>query len=273
MIHNHVLFQITKSRTINRRTLQAMFRTISLFTLLLFSWQSAAQVAQPDPQELIEKAMEHWRGVTSYTEMTMIIHRADWERSMSMQSWTQGTENSLVRVTAPVKDVGNGTLVIVNNMWSYIPKINRVIKVPSSMMNQSWMGSDLSNKDISKSSDIIDQYDHTLLETRVDNGHSIYTIQSVPHEEAAVVWGKEILSIRDDYIMLEQQFWDQDDVLIKTFKTNEIKEFDGRLVATIMRMQELDKPGQWTEIQVGNAQFDIDLPNSLFTLSNLRNPR
>ncbi len=247
-----------------------MLRAISLFALLTLSCQG---IAQPDPRELIEKAMDHWRGVTSYTEMTMVIHRPDWERTMSMQSWTRGAESTLVRVTAPAKDAGNGTLVKDKNMWSYAPKINRVIKVPSSMMNQGWMGSDLSNKDISKSTDIIDQYDHTLIETGTRDGHKVYVIQSIPHEEAAVVWGREVLTIRDDYIMLEQEFWDQDGVLVKTFKTTEIKEFDDRPVAAIMRMQEVDKPGQWTQLQVDDTRFDINLPANLFTLSNLRNPR
>jgi outer membrane lipoprotein-sorting protein len=247
-----------------------MHRATTFLTLLALSWQA---VAQPEPRDLIEKAMDHWRGVTSHTEMTMVIHRPDWERSMSMQSWTQGAKHSLVRVTAPAKDAGNGSLVKDNNMWSYTPKINRVIKVPSSMMGQSWMGSDLSNKDISKSTDIIDQYDHTLLESRQDNGHNSYVIQSIPHEDAPVVWGKEILTIRDDYIMLEQQFWDQDGILVKTFKTTDIRDFDGRSVAATMRMQEIEKPGQWTEMRVDGAQFDIDLPANLFTLSSLRNPR
>ena len=229
--------------------------------------------AQPDPRELIEKAMDHWRGVSSYSQMTMVIHRPDWERSMSMQSWTAGSESTLVRVTAPAKDAGNGTLVKDSNMWSYTPKINRVIKVPSSMMSQSWMGSDMSNKDISKSTDIIDQYDHTLMETDESDGHTNYLIRSIPHEEAAVVWGKEVMKIRDDYIMLEQQFWDQDGVLVKTFITTEIKEMGGRPVAATMRMQDVEKPGQWTEMQVEDAQFDIELPANLFTLSSLRNPR
>lgn len=238
--------------------------------LLTLSWPSAAQ---PGAKELIEKAMDMWRGLTSYGEMTMVIHRPDWERSMSMRSWSEGAENTLVRVTAPAKDAGNATLLKDSNMWSYAPKINRVIKVPSSMMGQSWMGSDLSNKDISKSTDIIDQYDHRLMETRQEEGHTVYVIESIPHEDSAVVWGKEILVIRDDYIMLEQQFWDQDNLLVKTFKTLEVKEMDGRQVATTMRMQEVDKPDQWTEMRVEQSQFDIELPHSLFTLSNLRNPR
>ena len=247
-----------------------MSRIVISVLLLTLSWPGAAQ---PDAKELIEKAMDMWRGSTSYGEMTMVIHRPDWERSMSMKSWSEGADNTLVRVTAPAKDAGNATLVKDTNMWSYTPKINRVIKVPSSMMSQSWMGSDLSNKDISKSTDIIDQYDHRLIGVRQENSHTVYTIESIPHEDSAVVWGKEILVIRDDYVMLEQQFWDQDSVLVKTFKTLEVKEMDGRPVASIMRMQEIDQPDQWTEMRVEQSQFDIELPGSLFTLSNLRNPR
>jgi len=246
--------------------------TLAIRGLLLVCLACAAQ-AQPEPADIIRNAMQQWRGVTSFSDMTMVIHRPDWERSMSMQAWTEGDKHSLVRVTAPPRDAGNGTLLIDSNMWTYTPKINRVIKVPSSMMSQSWMGSDLSNKDISKSTDIIDQYDHTLQEVVERDGHRAYVVQSVPHEEAAVVWGREVWTIRDDYVMLEQQFWDQDDILVKTFETLEIGTLGGRTVATVMRMQEVDKEGQWTEMRVNDAQFNVELPPNLFTLSNLRNPR
>ena len=241
--------------------------------IMLALLSASSMAASPDPVDLIRKAMDHWRGVTSYGEMTMVIHRPDWERSMSMEAWTEGDELSLVRVTAPARDAGNGSLVMDDNMWSYAPKINRVIKVPSSMMSQSWMGSDLSNKDISKSTDIIDQYTHTLLETREGQGHQTWVIQSIPNEDAAVVWGKEVWSIRDDYVLMEQQFWDQDGVLVKTFRTHEVRELDGRMVATVMRMQDEEKPDEWTEMRVDSSKFDIELPINLFTLSNLRNPR
>ncbi|MBT8074039.1 MAG: outer membrane lipoprotein-sorting protein, partial [Xanthomonadales bacterium] len=192
--------------------------------------------------ELVRAAMDHWRGLTSYSEMTMTIHRPNWERAMSMRGWSEGDKLSLVRITQPKKDAGNGTLLKDNDMWSYSPKINRIIKIPSSMMSQGWMGSDFSNKDISKSTDIIDQYDHKLLETREQDGHTVFVIESIPHEEAAVVWGKEVLTIRDDNILLEQQFWDQDGVLVKTMKALEIKQLGGRTVASIIRMGKLDTP-------------------------------
>ena len=230
--------------------------------------------AEPaDAKELVKLAMDHWRGVTSYSEMTMTIHRKDWQRSMSMRAWSEGDKLSLVRVTEPRKDTGNGTLLKDNDMWSYSPKINRIIKIPSSMMSQGWMGSDFSNKDISKSTDILDQYDHSLSTQTEQEGHTVYTIEAIPHEDAATVWGKEVLKIRDDYVMLEEQFWDQDGVLVKVMKATEVTQMGGRSVARILRMGKLETPDEWTEMEISVIEFDLDLPAGVFTLSNLRNPR
>ena len=241
--------------------------------LTFIACNSAQAAATPDPRDLIRAAMQHWRGVTSYSEMTMTIHREDWQRSFSMQAWTEGDKQSLVRVTEPRRDAGNGSLVQDKSMWTYSPKINRILKVPASMMNQSWMGSDFSNKDISKSTDIIDQYDHRLVSTETRDGHLVYTIESIPHEDAAVVWGREVIVIRDDYIMLSQQFWDQDNLLVKQMDTTSIAFMDNRHIAASMRMYQLETPAQWTEMTVDAIDFDIDIADSLFTLSNLRNPR
>jgi len=192
---------------------------------------------------------------------------------MSMASWTQGEKRSLVRVTEPRKDRGNGTLIDGDQMWTFSPKINRVIKVPSSMMNQSWMGSDFSNKDISRTDDIIDQYDHSLLGESELDGLLVYEIQSVPHEDAAVVWGREVLFVREDNVMVEQQFYDQDGGLVKSLQTLKFAEMGGRAVAARQRMEKTDNPGEWTEISVDSIEFDVELSDSVFTLSNLRNPR
>jgi len=234
---------------------------------------SAQALHAGEAQDIVRAAVDYWRGTSSHGEMTMTIHRPDWERSMSMRTWTQGEDRSLVRVTAPKKDRGNGTLIDDNNMWSYSPKINRVIKVPSSMMGQSWMGSDFSNKDISRVDDIIDQYDHSILGKEEQDGHIVYRIESIPHEDAAVVWGKEILTIRADNILLEHSFYDQDGELVKNLQTLEIGEMGGRMVATRQRMQKVEEPDEWTEIRVDSIQYDLELRDSLFTLSNLRNPR
>jgi outer membrane lipoprotein-sorting protein len=243
---------------------------LALAACLLFN---TAQAQEPSAADLIRKAMDNWRGLTSYADMTMTIHRPDWERSMTMRSWSKGDKQSLVRVVEPKKDAGNGTLLNDNNMWTYTPKINRIIKVPSSMMSQSWMGSDFSNKDISKSTDIIDQYDHSLIATEARDGHTLYTVESIPHEDAAVVWGKEILTVRDDYVLIEHQFWDQDGELVKSMKSLEIEEMGGRPVARKMRMGKVDTPDEWTQLTINSIEFDLELADNLFTLSNLRNPR
>ena len=248
-----------------------MWKWIAAWVLLFAVQGSRAE--ELTAAGIIRQAMDHYRGQTSRSEMTMTIHRPDWERQMSMRAWTQGDKRTLVRVTKPAKDAGNGTLSLDGNMWTYTPKVNRVIKVPSSMMSQNWMGSDFSNRDVSKDTDIIDQYDHRLLEQYEQDGHQVYVIESIPHEEAAVVWGREVLRIREDWVILEQAFIDQDDILVKTLKTLEIAELSGRPVATVLRMSREGTLDEWTQVQTLSVAFDISLSETVFTLSNLRNPR
>ena len=250
------------------------------FLLLLVMVMATAMAAVPaaaaeerTATDIVRAAIDHWRGLSSYTEMTMVIHRPDWERSMTIRAWTRGQDQTLVRVVEPKKDRGNGTLIDDNNMWTYSPKINRVIKVPSSMMGQSWMGSDFSNKDIARADDIIDQYEHRFLSERMVDGVTVYEIESVPHEDAAVVWGREVLSIRDDYVVLEHAFYDQDGDLVKALRSFEIAEMGGRTIALRQRMSKVETPDEWTEISVNAVEYDVELGDEIFTLSNLRNPR
>jgi outer membrane lipoprotein-sorting protein len=248
-----------------------MKRAVALVSLLMAV--VASPVEAQEPTEIVRAAWDHWRGESSVSEMTMVIHRPSWERSMSMRAWTRGAKHSLVRVTAPSKDAGNGTLMVDNSMWSFSPKVNRVIKVPSSMMGQNWLGSDFSNKDVSRADDIVDQYDHTLLGTEEHEGHTVYVIESIPHEDAAVVWGKEVLRVRDDHVLLSQEYYDQDGVLVKAMQSLEVGEMGGRTLALRMRMAKVDTEDEWTEIRTDSIEFDVDLTDNLFTRSNLRNPR
>lgn len=244
------------------------------FLLLLVTLcASTVTAADEAATDIVRAAIQHWRGLSSYSEMSMTIHRPDWERTMSMRAWTEGDDRSLVRVTEPARDRGNGTLMDDNRMWTYSPKVNRVIKVPSSMMNQSWMGSDFSNKDISRADDIIDQYEHRLLgQTEVD-GLVVYEIEAVPHEDAAVVWGREVLEVRSDQVLQAHHFYDQDGELVKSLESLEIGEMGGRMVALRQRMAKTGIDQEWTEISVSAVDYDVEHADSVFTLSNLRNPR
>lgn len=248
----------------------------SLLVLLLILGVASAQELPDqefDATQIVRDAVNHWRGVSSYTEMSMVIHRPDWERRMAMRAWTKGEDQALVRVIDPAKDRGNGTLTDNGSMWSFSPKVNRIIKIPSSMMGQSWMGSDFSNKDVAKADDIIDQYDHSVLSIVEEDGITIYEIQSVPHEEAAVVWGREVMRIRDDKVVVDHKFYDQDDELVKILQSLDIREMGGRTIAIRQRMHKIETPEEWTEIQVNSVEYEIDIPDSTFTLSSLRNPR
>ena len=249
-----------------------MNRRLGLLLIMLSPLATSAD-EPPEAAQIVRDAVDHWRGLSSESVMTMVIHRPDWERSMTMRAWTKGDEQSLVRVIEPRKDRGNDTLTDDNNMWSYSPKVNRVIKVPSSMMGQSWMGSDFSNNDVTRADEIIDEYDHSLLGVEEVDDMTVYEIESIPHEDAAVVWGREVLRIRADHVVISHSFYDQDGELIKRLESLEIGDMGGRVVALRQRMGKIETPDEWTELRLESVAYDVDLSDSLFTLSNLRNPR
>lgn len=243
------------------------------FAFIALSLFSSNLYADEQASFLIKAAVDYWRDNSSYSVSKMTIHRLDWQRSMTLRVWTQGMKDSLVRVLKPAKDKGNATLTKNSKMWSFSPKINRVIKIPSSMMSQSWMGSDFSNNDVAKADILLEHYTHNLKSIETHEGKQVFVIEAVPFENAPVVWGKEVLKIRADYLILEHIFYDQDQIMIKKMITKEIKEMGGKLIASIQRMQKIDEPQKWTEIVVKEAKFNLYLSNHVFTLSNLRNPR
>jgi outer membrane lipoprotein-sorting protein len=241
-----------------------------LLPLICTGWATAAT---PDPATLIQGAIHYWRGTTSYSVVDMTIHRPDWERTMSMRGWTRGESDSLIRFTAPPKDSGNATLKVGDAMWIYTPKLRQIIKLPASMMAQSWMGSDFSYNDLAKSDQIIHEYTHRLISTKRENGHTVYTIESIPKPGAPVVWGKERVRIRDDHILLEETFFDQNMKPVKSMVTRKIAPLGGRPYPVIMRMTDLEQAHHWTQLHYRHARFSITLPAYLFTQSNLSNPR
>ena len=234
---------------------------------------ASASAADTDASQLIKKTIDYWRSQSSYTEVEMTVHRPDWERKMSMRGWTRGDKDSLIIFTSPKKDAGNATLKLDKSMWIFTPKLNQLIKLPTSMMSQSWMGSDFSYNDLAKSDQIINQYTHKIIHSEKQNQHMVYTIESIPKTDAPVVWGKEVLRIRDDFILLEESFYDQDMQLVKQMLTTRIGLLGNRIFPLVMRMIPTEKKDHWTELRNTQGYFNIPLPSYLFTLSNLRNPR
>lgn len=248
------------------------FRKVScLFLIMLLPCLlRAGELSKAD--ELVKLSFDYYRGAASVAVIEMTIHRPDWERRQVLKLWTVGEKDSLFTTLKPSKDRGSGTLKKGNDMWIYNPKIKRTIKLPASMMSQAWMGSDFSNSDLAKSDNVIEYYDHQIIDTQEKDGHIVYIIESIPHPDAPVVWGKEILKIRDDFIFLEEQFFDEDGKKVKSLQFTDIRLFGDKLYPETMTMRPVDKPGYYTRIRYEELEFLESLPARYFTLSTLKNP-
>lgn len=242
-----------------------------ILTLTILPLHATAQ--QPNATQLVENALHLWRGDSSYSVTEMQIHRPDWQRTTQMQSWTRGMQDSLIRFTYPPKDANNATLKLQNDMWIFTPKLNRVTKLPSSMMTQSWMGSDFSYNDLAKTDQVLHHYTHRLLASETQGNHRVFTLEAIPKPQAPIVWGKEVSKIREDYVLLETVFYDQAMQPVKKLETLEIINLSGKPFPSRMRITPLNKPGHWTEIRTLEIHLNLVLPDYLFTLANLAHPR
>ena len=231
---------------------------------------TTAVPADQGAQAIIEASVRHYRGNASEATIEMIIHRPGWERHMKMVGWTKGTDRSLIRITAPAKDKGNGTLKKGREMWTYNPKVNRVIKLPPSLMAQAWMGSDFSNNDLAKSDSILFDYTHKLVGSEIVEGHTVHVIESTPKPDAPVVWGMQRLKIRDDHVILEQVFFDEDFKPVKRMTASNIHMMSGRNFPQIWKMQEAGAADQYTLLHYHELSFLDDLPDHIFTNNQLK---
>jgi outer membrane lipoprotein-sorting protein len=241
---------------------------LSLFVFVALFAKANGQ----DAQALVEAAVSYYRGEASISTVDMTIHRPNWERVITIKAWTKGQKDSIFIILAPPKDNGNGTLKRGREMWTYNPKVNRVIKLPPSMMSQAWMGSDFSNNDLAKSDSVIEDYTHTITGTEIHDGKKVYVIKSMPKPEAPVVWGMQKLKIREDHILLSQEFYDEDLKLVKAMTGQQIQMLGGKLFPKVWKMQKSDVKDEYTLLNYKELMFKQDLPDSLFTLSSLKNP-
>lgn len=249
--------------------LRTIFLTILSATLLLGTTYGQ------DAKEIIRQAEEVRRGVeTSQAEMTMTIVRPDWTRSMSMKSWSKGDEFALMLITAPARDAGTATLKRGNEVWNWAPRIERTIKLPRSMMSQSWMGSDFTNNDLVQEVSIIDDYDHRVLKDSTIEGRACWKIELIPHEDAAIVWGKIYSWIdKTDYLTLRSEFYDEDDYLINVMQSSNIRTMGGRTFATKLEMIPVEEDGHKTVMEYQSISFDGALNDAFFSVQNMKRVR
>lgn len=243
--------------------------------LTTLAWLFAATTtAQTDATDIVRKADEHARGTTSQAEMTMTVVRPTWQREMSMKTWSEGNDNALVLITAPAKEKGIVYLKRGKEVWNWIPSVERTIKMPPSMMSQSWMGTDFTNDDLVKESSIVEDYTHTLAGDGTIEGRACHKVIMKPKPEAAVVWGEVRLWIdKKDHLMLRAEYVDEYGELVNTMVAGEVQLLGGRLLPTRMEMIPADKPGQRTVIRYRTITFDQPIPPGFFTTQNITRVR
>ncbi len=245
---------------------------IKIFIILLVL-SNTATFAQ-DIKEIIRKSDEKFRGNSSEGEMTMIIERPTWSREVTMKNWSLGNEYSLIYITAPAKEKGQVFLKREKEMWNWVPNIERMIKIPPSMMMQSWMGSDFTNDDLVRESSIVHDYTHKLLGEEIIDGYNCYKVELTPLDDAPVVWGKVIIWIsKEEYYWLKSEYYDEDGELVNTEILSEVKQMDDRKIPTRMEMIPADEPGNKTTIIFRNMKFSVKLDESFFSQQNMKRIR
>ena len=250
-------------------------KTTFLFIVILFcSVTVHAQSHTPDldATEIVRKANDKLQGESSRAEMTMKIVRPDWERSISMKAWSMGKDYSLILITAPARDEGSAYLKRRNEIWNWLPDINRTVKMPPSMMSQSWMGSDFSNNDLVREASIVVDYEHSLAGDSTLSGYDVYKITMIPKTDAPVVWAKVIMYIsKDEYLQLRSEFYDEDDNLIRLMTGSDIMEIGGRLLPTRIEMIPVEEAeGNKTVMIYEDIEFNIDVNDRFFSIQNMK---
>ena len=250
------------------KALKPRFLSLSFLLFLPFS------VFAIDVDELIRHIDSLWRGETSHANMTMMVKTQRYQRTMTMEAWSRGNDYSLVSILNPIKDKGIATLKVKENIWNYLPKINRVTKVPSSMMSGSWMGSHFTNDDLVQESTFEDDYTSTITFEGLQKGRLIYELTSIPKENAAVVWGKVVMQIEQKTLApYRGLYYDEEGILIRTMSFDQIKKIGLRSVPMRMTLQPEDKKDESTVILYNEIKFEVPLQSSFFSLQNLQRRR
>lgn len=230
----------------------------------------AEKLSQDKINAIIKEVDEMYRSNSSYSEIEMNIITPHWERTISMYGWSEGMDKTFIRITSPKKDKGVATLRIENEMWNFLPRTNKVIKVPPSMMMSSWMGSDFTNDDIVKEFSLFEDYTYDLIDIE-DGSEENYYINCIPNEDIPVVWKNIVFCVRkENKIPLWAKYYDEKDRLIRTFNYGDLTTFGDRMIPATLEIIPENKKGQKTMIRYIDIQFNIPIEKNIFSLRNLQ---
>lgn len=237
--------------------------------MLLCLLLSVGQGFGADTNTIIKRVEDNLNGKTAFMKFTMKVKTKRSERTMKMDSYSIGKEKSFIKITYPKKNKGITFLKIDNSMWQYVPRIEKTIKIPASMMLQNWMGSDFTNDDLVKESSISDDYEQRM----VGENETEYEIELLPHEDAPVVWGRVIMGVsKKHFLPTAVKYFDEDDVLVRILSYQDVKKFGKRSYPThwVMDPKTEDKAGHQTTVNINEAVFDEEISGAYFTKRALK---
>jgi outer membrane lipoprotein-sorting protein len=222
-------------------------------------------------KEIVKRSDDLMRGDSFSGAYLMQIKTPTWERELKLYVYSVGREKITIRIIAPDKEKGIGTLRIKNEMWNYLPRVEKTIKIPPSLMLEPWMGSDFDNDDLVKESSIVHDYDHKIVAEEKMDGFDSYKIELIPKPNAPVVWGKIIRWVRkNDFLPLKEEYYNEKENLIKSLKFNEPTFFTNRTVPRVWKMTSVTKPGHTTTIRILDIIYNIPINESVFSVNFLK---
>lgn len=242
-------------------------------TICLLLVVSMAPAQEPDGREILDRVERLLWGTTVQGEYEMQITTPRWQRTLALRVWMERPRRSFVRILSPAKEAGIGSLRIGSEMWNYLPSVERVIKIPPSMMLQPWMGSDFTNDDLVKESSILDDYTHKVVGTTTIDGQAAYQVEATPKPDAAVVWGRVAYLVRKhDFMPLKQEYFSERGELVRVMSFSDVRGVGGRTLPTRWEMRPVAKPGNVTIVTIKDAVFDRPVDEAIFTQRNLQKP-
>lgn len=240
----------------------------NLFTCSLWAKTIASGSEEISAVELVKKVETQYQGKTSHGRMKMSIKNRNWSRTLVIESWSEGRDKLLTKILSPAKERGTCTLKVDDDIWNYISRIDRLIKIPSSLMGDSWMGSHFTNDDLVKENKIDELYQLEI----TDRTDKEIVITCIPNPDAAVVWGKIIYTVDPEKLIpVSVKYFDETDVLVRTLEFSQVQKIDERWLPMKMRIQPIEKPDEYTEMLYEKIDFGVDLAPDLFSIKSLRN--
>jgi outer membrane lipoprotein-sorting protein len=222
-------------------------------------------------KSIVKKADEKMRGVTMEAEIIIRTVRPSWTREMQCKTWTKGNTLSMILITLPAKDKGVVFLKRKKEVWNWMPSIERNIKLPPSMMSQSWMGTDFTNDDLVKESSAVEDYEQSIIGDTIIENKVCFIIQLIPKPEASVVWGKVILCIdKTEFLELHSRFYDEEGKLVNIMNSHDIKFMHDRIIPTRFEMIPCDKKGQKTEMIYKNVLYNKPIDDNFFSIEQMK---